>query len=147
MKKLIFAVLVVSLLLTLSLVLTLGVSAAPSRGFTGAWESVDVDDSNQKMAIGGGGSGTYRVFLFDDGGTVCDFDPEGNLYPLIGLGEGTADGYDLVTDLALWCLKKPRESQVLVTVTFTYNAAGDTLEQYVGGIWDEWIIWNRMGGS
>lgn len=60
-------------LLVASLVLVLALAmpaAAGSSGFTGAWDSIDVDGSYQQLFIGGGTAGV-RVQYLDHGATLC----------------------------------------------------------------------------
>ena len=62
------------------------VSAGETPGFKGAWEAIDVDESQEKMTIRGGRDGQYRVLLRDSW-----FSGEGLDCPGIAFGIGTVD--------------------------------------------------------
>jgi hypothetical protein len=130
MKRFIIGGLVVGLMAALSIGLASDNSRAAKDPFVGAWESIDLDGSHQRLSIGGG-SGAYHVAYFDDWATLCGGGQA------TAIGSGSAADYDLHTEpLLVRCLK---QHFILgyMDFTFTYNPATDTLVSDV--------IWNRIG--
>ena len=122
--------------------------ARPTDPFVGAWTATDnVDGSNLKMAITGGGSG-HRFNLFDDAGFVCGVFFGDSTVPAVYRGTGTHPVPDLgletlVLDGPVWCLLRGAGGRTLVpgspfVTTLDYNPITDTLT----GAGD---TWNRAG--
>ncbi|MBM4431769.1 MAG: hypothetical protein FJ026_15705 [Chloroflexi bacterium] len=81
-------VFLLALLLTLALATVSHAALPPARGFAGAWTSIDVDGSHQRLVIQPVRRpwGTYSLAYFDDGASVCGCDAAGKpLYPGMGL--------------------------------------------------------------
>jgi hypothetical protein len=123
------------LIAMLALVGVSGGLAAPSP-FVGLWEGVDIDGSNLRLAIGGGGGG-FRTFYFDDGATICGLDPDTGdfLYAAIARGPATASGLTLTATWDVWCLSHPAAFWGTVGVDFTYDPVADTLTDTLGVVW------------
>ena len=140
MKRVVLLALVVGLALALSVATVSDVSASrPIPPFIGAWENLDiVDGSHQGLTIAPR-HGAYRVVYRDDAATACGYDAKGRLYPLLGIGSGTAAGDVLTADIVFWCMTHRPTVLAELTMTFTYHAFTDTLT-------DNWSQeWNRMG--
>jgi hypothetical protein len=130
MKRFVIAALAVGFIAALSVGLTSHSNAAPKDPFIGAWESIDVDGSHQRVSIGGGGAGIYHLAYFDDYATLCGGGQA------TAIGSGSADGYDLHAEVLVRCLSQHfilGSSQFM----FTYDPATDTLES--------WVTWYRIG--
>lgn len=124
--------------LAASLTSTAGEVADPFRG---NWESIDVDGSYQRMAIGGGGAGGYRVNYYDTGATVCGApDPVTGDWPYAaqarGVGEALPGTGVLEGTWDVWCLTAP---PTLVfddlAFRFEYDPSSDTLADNFGVVW------------
>ena len=140
------AYLVIPTSLLLSMVLTVIPAGAERSQFVGSWWSIDVDNSYQRIAIGGG-KNIHHVNYFDDGATVCGVDENDvPLYPARARGTAVESGNSLTVTLPLWCFAKPPFFSGTYTMDLTYNQYDDTLEQYVGDPWNATVIWYRTGG-
>jgi hypothetical protein len=106
--------------------------AAPLDPFLGVWESVDLDDSNQRLSFGGGGA-TRHVSFRDDNATggVCE-SGEG-WFMARGTGEVDGDTISVVLTNAR-C-----EDRTTVTdefhVEFVHDPATNTLSDDSGVTW------------
>lgn len=141
------ASLVISISLLLGIVIFVVPVGAERSPFVGSWWSIDVDDSYQRMAIGGG-KNVRHVNYFDDGATVCGVDEYGvPLYPARARGTSVEAGNILTVTLDLWCFAKPPFFSGTYTMSLTYNPSNDTLVQYVPPPWDDYVIWFRIGGN
>jgi len=127
MKRSMIAGLALALVAAVSLALASSGSAAPKDPFIGAWESIDIDGSYQRLSIGG--NGPYHLAYFDDYATAC-----GGGHAT-AIGSGTVDGYDLHAEQLVRCLKQ--HSTFEFESTFTYDPATDTLFS--------WVTWTRVG--
>ena len=132
MKRSIIAGLALALIGAASLALASYGSAASKDPFVGAWESIDLDGSHQRVSIGG--NGTYHLAYLDDHATACaPWALTGG--PATAIGTGTVDGFDLHADLLVRCLNEHWAFQA--EATFTYDPATDTLFS--------WVTWTRVG--
>jgi hypothetical protein len=146
MKRIVFLVLVVTLLFSMA---APGVEAAPpGRPFAGAWESIDPWDlSRQQMVITAVGRALkgYHVVYRDFGASVCGVGPQGQpLYAAAGIGAGSATGSTLNTELAIWCLARPRSFWGTIGSSLTYDATTDTLNETWGG---KTTVWSQRGSK
>ncbi len=121
-------------------------AAPPSKPLLGAWWSIDVDGSFQKMSLAGGNGGIYKLQYRDDAATACNLGVPGPiLYAATGKGQGWFDGATLVTEMVVWCHAKPPFLWAdSYTSTLEYQSP-DTLREWVtwsGG--SQWVIWKRM---
>lgn len=113
------------------------VAAPPADPFKGKWEATDaVDGSNETMSFGGNGD-TRRVTLHDDDGTVA-CDPDGGPVTARGIGTISADGSEISVDFSWRCASGQTGGGV---ITFTHDAATDTLTEASG------TVWHRSGGG
>ena len=112
-------------------------AAAARDPFRGVWVSIDIDGSSQRLVVGGGRAGTYRALFYDDGATVCGLDPDTGdiLYAAVARGPFTLSGNTISADLPITCLSRPPGSIGVYTLTFTYDAASDTLTDGIGVVW------------
>ena len=128
MKRSVTAGVVLALIAALSLAFASYGSAAPKDPFVGAWESIDLDGSHQRLSIGG--NEPYHLAYFDDYASVCG---DGHA---TAIGTGTVDGYDLHADSLARCLKE--HSTFGFESTLTYDPATDTL-------FSMGVTWTRVG--
>jgi hypothetical protein len=158
MKWFVIVGLVIGVIGALSLVGTSegGVPPDPHRGipkdpYIGAWESVDLDGSYQRLMIGGGPKMSippdplkpphpYHIVYFDHGATVCG----GSQAIAIGYGMDVVMGetHELVAELSARCLKSGEALDGWMPM-FVYMPDGDMLMQPAG---DGMVIfWKRQG--
>jgi hypothetical protein len=112
----------------------LGASAAASPrddAFRGTWTSIDVDGSNQTLAIQGSGqTGHHAMFLFDDSATTaCDGSPA-HLQ-----GSGVVEGDSLVMIGTLTCMPGGNPLRGRTSVGFVHDPGTDTLSDDSGVTW------------
>lgn len=104
------------------LVTTQTADAQPfTRVHRGMWTATDIDGSNLKLLIVGGGRGTYRLIWLDDYWSICDGDPG------LGRGTGTVDASDanvLHVTLSFYCTGTLWDT---LTMDFTYDPGTDTM--------------------
>lgn len=142
----------VSLVLTVTVLFSVAVlsvqAAPPGRPFTGVWESIDPWDlSQQRLVISpvARAARGYHVVYRDYGASVCGVDAQGQpLYAASGTGTGSATGSVLNTQLAIWCLARPRWFWGTSGSILSYDAATDTLNETWGG---KTTQWHRRGGK
>ncbi|MDH3944268.1 MAG: hypothetical protein OEV06_09275 [Anaerolineae bacterium] len=126
-------IIVIVLLLSAVLVTSVGADRDPFRG---SWTATDIDGSSMFMNIGGGG-GMYRLFLYDDGGTVCNAaDPFE--FAASARGMGSASGANSISgswDVVV-CYYSPAEVVLEdVPFSFTYLPGADQLTEPSGVVW------------
>ncbi len=114
--------------------------AAPPSPFTGAWTSIDIDGSSQRLTIGGGPA--PRVQLLDDGASVCGLDENGDpIWAARATGRAAVAGDVLTVDLDLYCLARPTYFlDTFAGLEYTYDAGTDTLTDGLG------VVWSRAAG-
>jgi len=142
MKKTITIVLVV---VALTLVITSVALAGRKKGFDGAWESIDVDDSYQIMVIQT--SDDYYMY-YDFGATICGLDGNGDpIHPCVLEGIPSVEGNVLSIEAKILCITNspyyvpedpPTGSPAVYEFDFTYNRQRDTIEGMN-------VTWNRIG--
>ena len=112
-------------------------AAAGKDPLKGVWYSTDTDGSAQRLTIGGGPAGSYRVRYFDDGATVCGLDPDSGefLYAASAAGWLTGAGGSLSGILPVYCLASPPYLYNNSAFAFTYDATTDTLTDSYGVVW------------
>jgi hypothetical protein len=108
-------------------------AAAAMDPFKGVWYSIDGDGSNQRLTVGGGPDGMYRVSLFDDGATICGEDLS---VAAFGTGQFSVLGNVLGGEFLLQCLASPPYiwSEAFY-VSYTYNSGANTLTDSLGVTW------------
>jgi hypothetical protein len=130
------------LLLIIISVVALSLTAAipttgPSSPWRGAWWSIDVDGSLQKVVFGGGSQGQFNYI--DWGASVCDTDTNGHpLYAAHASGVAeTVDAISFTGFAPLVCMTHPPYTyDPDRPFSWTYNSATDTL-------WDGYSPWTR----
>jgi len=141
MKKTITIVLVV---VAMTLIITSVALAGRKKGFDGAWESIDVDDSYQIMVIQ---TDDYYMY-YDFGASICGLDEFGDpIHPCVLEGIPSVEGNVLSIEVYVLCITDspyyvpedpPGESPAVYDFEFTYNRERDTIEG-MG------VTWNRIG--
>ena len=140
MKKKLLALLAAGSSLMMAAVLVVAAAAAPDP-FKGTWYSVDpFDGSNQTLHVGGGPGSSYHVRYYDDGASVCGWNPVIGGPAASANGFLTAIGDQLSGNLPVYCLASPRT--LWGDFTFTFTLDGDTLIQQVQAPHDV-VIWHR----
>jgi len=113
--------------------------APPEPSFAdavGDWESTDIDGSYQTITITQNSDGTFSIDYYDDGATICGLASDGTiLYPATLEGTGTATGLALDVSLSITCHGDTDFAEGPVSVTFTYDAAADTIVDSIGVAW------------
>ena len=110
-------------------------SADQRHDITGVWVSTDTDGSAQRLVIGAGPNGLYRVLYTDEGASACGPGPRGDLVAAALRGNMTRAGDELSGDLPLVCRTSPPQLLGVFRLTFTYEAASDTLVDTFGIVW------------
>lgn len=128
------------LLLIIISVVALSLTAAipttgPSSPWRGAWWSIDVDGSLQKVVFGGGSQGQFNYI--DWGASVCGTDTNGNpLYAAHASGAGTVDGTSFTGSAPVVCMTHPPTTLYTnFPFSWTYYPATDTLLDGYGITW------------
>jgi hypothetical protein len=135
MKKKLLALLAAGSSLMMAAVLVVAAAAAPDP-FKGTWYSVDnADTSNQTLHVGGGPGSSYHVRYYDDGASVCGWNPGSSGPAASAQGSLSASGYVLSGDLPVYCLASPRYLWGTNTFVFTYDPGTDTLTDSHGVVW------------
>jgi hypothetical protein len=98
--------------------------------FAGRWDSTDMDQSHQTLAIADSspGSGILDVSYTDDSATVCGGRPAS------ASGTGTATAVKLVVTLTAYCLN-PKTLWGDAPYTFNYDKPTDTLTDSYSVVW------------
>ena len=104
--------------------------AANSSPLLGTWISTDLDGSSQSMAINGGGSGHYAMFLYDDSATTACGGA-----PARVIGNGSGDGDQLHMQAALTCQPGGNVFRIRLGLDFQYDPSTDTLSDLDGVVW------------
>lgn len=115
-------------------------SAASKSPFKGRWSAVDVDGSNIRMTIAGGGRGVYRVIWVDDYWSICDGDPGS------GRGTGTIDSANpnlMTVSLDIYCAGSFAGT---FPMTFEYISGTDMIINPLPGSAGT-VYWDRVGGG
>jgi hypothetical protein len=102
------------------------VLAAPPDPFSGKWESIDTDGSNQILALGGAGT-TRMATLRDDYASVCG----GGVAIVRGIGivAGDTMGGTFIPR----CANGTPASEVFIS--WEYDSATNTLTDTFGVVW------------
>jgi hypothetical protein len=112
-------------------------AAPPSSPFKGMWESTDNDGSSQTLLIKlKGKSGKAKLFLYDDGASVCGLDANGEpIYAARGKGNGLVSPTTLDARLRIKCLSVPPTFPGFTPMTYTYDPITDTLTDSTAVVW------------
>jgi len=139
MKKTITIVLVV---VAMTLIITSVALAGRKKGFDGAWESIDLDDSYQIMVIQT--SDDYYMY-YDFGASICGFDENGDpIHPCVLEGIPSVEGNVLSIAGKVLCITdspfyvSEGGTPTVYDFDFTYNRQRDTIEGMN-------VTWNRIG--
>jgi hypothetical protein len=138
MKWFIVVALMVGLIAGFSLVSTSEGSVHGKDPLIGAWESIDLDGSYQRLMIGGGPGDVHQLLYFDHYATACG----GDQAIAKGYGGG-GDPHRLEAQLVARCLKSG-EMLDGWTPVFTYDSGLDVLVQETHA---EPITWERQGAN
>ena len=101
------------------------VAAARPSPFTGSWTSIDLDGSDQTLAVSGGGSVVHLQYTDFGAPFTCE-GGQGEMF--VGTLTGTVAGETLVAAItAAHCGSKTFPDLEGLEFDFTYDAATDTL--------------------
>jgi len=120
--------------LLMAVVLVAGVAAAPDP-LKGKWYSTDVDTSSQTLHVGGGPGSSYHVRYYDDGASVCGWNPVTGGPAASAQGSLTGAGLVLSGNLPVYCLESPHYLWGTGAFEFTYDPGTDTLTDSHGVVW------------
>ena len=102
------------------------VLAAPPDPFTGHWQSIDTDGSNQVMALGGAGT-TRKATMRDDFASVCG----GGVAIVRGIG--TVAGDTMSGTFVVRCANGTPVPDTFLS--WEYDSASNTLTDNFGVVW------------
>ncbi len=134
------------LVVVLTLIVASGAMAGTKKGFDGAWEAIDVDDSYMVMTIN---SGNSYFMMYDFGASVCGLDEfEDPLFSWSFEGPPVIVGNVLTVEGLHLCFDDdpnymPEGNPQTIVFELTFNKISDTIYlQYSGG---GEVTWSRIG--
>ncbi len=104
-----------------------------ATGIAGNWYHTDVDGSNVAMTITRIGEDEYAVYLYDNLATACA--RFGGATAAEGTGRGQLIGAQMTIQMTAVCLNEGRDELARFEVTYTYDAAENTLHDSFGTVW------------
>ncbi len=104
-----------------------------ATGIAGNWYHTDVDGSNVAMTITRIGEDEYAVYLYDNLATACA--RFGGATAAEGTGRGQLVGAQMTIQMTAVCLNDGRDELARFEVTYTYDAAENTLRDSFGTVW------------
>ena len=109
-------------------------------GYIGSWETIDVDGSYETLDITRLPDGTFSVYMYDNGASVCGTDADSKpIYPAEVIGSGYLDADGTLVFAGTWhCLETSAPKSGSIGGPFIYDPGTDALVDWSGG-----IIWTR----